>query len=141
MRAKAQLVSRVAELLAERGMTEAEAATLLGISQPKLSKVLRGHFRSEGTSAGMLAYTRSDPSLAPERKSLFGRLMARMREGPSRERPNRDLYPSGPEGTRIYARDYDAWEKANGPKSWKARFLVAIGRRTGDEEYAVGATP
>lgn len=26
-------------------MTEAEAATLLGISQPKLSKVLRGQFR------------------------------------------------------------------------------------------------
>jgi predicted XRE-type DNA-binding protein len=45
MRAKAQLVSRVAELLAERGMTETEVATLLGISQPKLSKVFRGQFR------------------------------------------------------------------------------------------------
>lgn len=45
MRAKAQLVSKVAELLAERAMTAAEAATLLGISQPKLSKVLRGQFR------------------------------------------------------------------------------------------------
>lgn len=45
MRAKAQLVSRIAELLAESGMTETEAATLLGISQPKLCKVLRGQFR------------------------------------------------------------------------------------------------
>ncbi len=42
---KAQLVSRVAELLAERGMTQIQAATSLGLSHPALSKLLRGQFR------------------------------------------------------------------------------------------------
>jgi predicted XRE-type DNA-binding protein len=45
MRVKAQLVRRITELLAERGMTQAEAATVLGIPQPKLFKMLRGQFR------------------------------------------------------------------------------------------------
>lgn len=44
MRVKAQLVSRIAELLGERGMTPTEAATLLGVHEPKLSKMLRGQF-------------------------------------------------------------------------------------------------
>ncbi|HEY1892304.1 MAG TPA: helix-turn-helix transcriptional regulator [Steroidobacteraceae bacterium] len=42
---KAQLVRRIAELLAERGMTQTEAATALDISQPKLLKMLCGEFR------------------------------------------------------------------------------------------------
>lgn len=42
---KAQLVSRIAELLAERVITQTQAATSLGIPQPKLSKLLRGQFR------------------------------------------------------------------------------------------------
>ena len=42
---KAQLLSRVTELLAERGMTEIQAATSLGIAHPALSKLLRGQFR------------------------------------------------------------------------------------------------
>lgn len=42
---KAQLVSRIAELLAERGMTQIQAATSLGITQPALSRLLRGQFR------------------------------------------------------------------------------------------------
>ena len=45
MLVKAQLVSRIVELLAERGMTQTRAATVLGIPQPELSKILRGHFR------------------------------------------------------------------------------------------------
>jgi predicted XRE-type DNA-binding protein len=45
MLVKAQLVSRIAELLEERGMTQTQAATVLGIPQPKLSKMLRGQFR------------------------------------------------------------------------------------------------
>lgn len=45
MLVKAQLVSRIAELLAERGMTQTQAATVLGIPQPKLSRMLRGQFR------------------------------------------------------------------------------------------------
>lgn len=44
MLVKAQLVSRIVELLAERGMTQTQAATVLGIPQPKLSQILRGQF-------------------------------------------------------------------------------------------------
>jgi predicted XRE-type DNA-binding protein len=42
---KAQLVSKIADLLAERQLTQTRAAALLGIPQPKLSKMLRGQFR------------------------------------------------------------------------------------------------
>jgi len=42
---KAQLVSRITELLAEKGLSQITAATLLGVPQPKLSKMLRGQFR------------------------------------------------------------------------------------------------
>jgi predicted XRE-type DNA-binding protein len=45
MLVKAQLVTTIAGILAERGYTQTKAATLLGIPQPKLSKMLRGQFR------------------------------------------------------------------------------------------------
>jgi predicted XRE-type DNA-binding protein len=45
MLVKAQLVTMIGEILAERGSTQSEAAVLLGISQPKLSRILRGQFR------------------------------------------------------------------------------------------------
>ena len=45
MLVKAQLVTTIAEILTERGYTQIKAAALLGIPQPKLSKMLRGQFR------------------------------------------------------------------------------------------------
>ena len=45
MPVKAQLVSRIAELLAARRMPQTQAAILLGIPRPKLSMMLRGQFR------------------------------------------------------------------------------------------------
>ena len=42
---KAQLVSKIAEILDRKGLTQTEAAALLGLTQPKLSKLLRGGFR------------------------------------------------------------------------------------------------
>jgi predicted XRE-type DNA-binding protein len=45
MLVKAQFVTTIAEILAERGYTQTKAAVLLGIPQPKLSKMLRGQFR------------------------------------------------------------------------------------------------
>jgi predicted XRE-type DNA-binding protein len=44
MRVKAQLARRIAELLAERGIPQTEAAALLGMPEPELSKLLRGQF-------------------------------------------------------------------------------------------------
>lgn len=45
MLVKAQLVSQIAEILRKRGWTQQHAAEVLGLSQPKLSKMLRGQFR------------------------------------------------------------------------------------------------
>ena len=42
---KAQLVSKISEILEELGLTQVKAAALLGIPQPKLSSMLRGQFR------------------------------------------------------------------------------------------------
>ena len=45
MLVKAQLVSRIAEIIQHRGLTQVEAAKLLGLTQPKVSGMLRGQFR------------------------------------------------------------------------------------------------
>ncbi len=45
MALKAQLVVKIAEILRERGWTQQRAAKILGLTQPKLSKMLRGEFR------------------------------------------------------------------------------------------------
>lgn len=42
--AKAQLVSRIAGDIAARGVTQARAAEILGVPQPKVSALLRGDF-------------------------------------------------------------------------------------------------
>jgi predicted XRE-type DNA-binding protein len=42
---KAQLVTKITEILKELGYTQTRAAEVLGIPQPKLSKILRGQFR------------------------------------------------------------------------------------------------
>ncbi len=43
--AKAELVSRIDDILRERGITQADAARLLGLSEPNVSRLLRGEFR------------------------------------------------------------------------------------------------
>jgi predicted XRE-type DNA-binding protein len=45
MLVKAKLVVKIAEILRERGWSQQQAATVLGLTQPKLSKMLRGQFR------------------------------------------------------------------------------------------------
>ncbi len=42
---KAELVGRIDALVRRRGITQAEAGRLLGLSQPDVSKLLRGDFR------------------------------------------------------------------------------------------------
>ena len=42
---KAQLALQIARVLKERGLTQKEAAALIGLPQPKLSNLLRGRFR------------------------------------------------------------------------------------------------
>jgi predicted XRE-type DNA-binding protein len=40
--AKAQLVHRICDIIAERKLTQTEAASILGIDQPKVSALIRG---------------------------------------------------------------------------------------------------
>ena len=42
---KAELVSRIDAIVRQRGITQTEAARLLGLSQPDVSRLLRGDFR------------------------------------------------------------------------------------------------
>jgi predicted XRE-type DNA-binding protein len=42
---KAQLVFKIDSIMKNRGLKQAEAAKLLGIKQPDVSKMLRGEFR------------------------------------------------------------------------------------------------
>ena len=42
---KAELVSRVQDIMVERQLTQVEAAAITGVSQPDLSRILRGRFR------------------------------------------------------------------------------------------------
>jgi predicted XRE-type DNA-binding protein len=42
---KAELVRRIAVLIADRGLTQAEAAAHMAMSQPDVSKMLKGQFR------------------------------------------------------------------------------------------------
>ena len=42
---KAQLAAKIGEIIKRRRLTQAEAASIIGLPQPKLSGLLRGHFR------------------------------------------------------------------------------------------------
>ena len=43
--AKSRLTRVIADILKQRGLTQTQAATLLGIDQPKISRLIRGQFR------------------------------------------------------------------------------------------------
>jgi predicted XRE-type DNA-binding protein len=49
MERKARLVSTINDTIASKGLTQVQAADLVGIDQPTLSKLLRGRFRSVST--------------------------------------------------------------------------------------------
>jgi predicted XRE-type DNA-binding protein len=42
---KAQLVTKIAEIIRQRRLTQAQAAKLFRLTQPKISRLLRGEFR------------------------------------------------------------------------------------------------
>ena len=45
MLVKAQLVAKISEIIRSQELTQVEAARILGVTQPKLSGLLRGKFR------------------------------------------------------------------------------------------------
>ncbi len=58
MLVKAKLASKIGETLAARGWSQTEAAEVLGLPQPKLSNMLRGHFRGISEAKMMDCLTR-----------------------------------------------------------------------------------
>lgn len=55
---KAQLVDRVRETMAERKMTQVAAAKATGITQPRISSILKGQFRDVSVERLMRMLTR-----------------------------------------------------------------------------------
>src|SRR5215467_15558397 len=45
MLVKAQLVAKIAEIVQRRALTQAQTAEILGLTQPKVSALLKGRFR------------------------------------------------------------------------------------------------
>ncbi len=45
MMVKAQLVTKIADIIRQHGLTQEKAAKLLGLTQPRISKLLKGQFR------------------------------------------------------------------------------------------------
>jgi len=45
MLVKAKLVMKISEIVRRKGLTQVEAARILGLTQPKVSALLRGQFR------------------------------------------------------------------------------------------------
>lgn len=55
---KAQLVTRIKDVMAQRGLTQAAAAKAAGVSQPDISRLLKGQFRDVSIERIMRMLTR-----------------------------------------------------------------------------------
>ncbi len=60
LRLKAGLVMKLADVMRGRGLNQTAAAKLTGISQPDLSRILRGRFRDVSADRLFRALTRLD---------------------------------------------------------------------------------
>jgi predicted XRE-type DNA-binding protein len=78
MLVKAQLVMKIAKVLRERGWSQQQAAKTMGLTQPKLSKMLRGQFRGISEAKMMDCLLRLGCSVkivvGPERKAASKRV-------------------------------------------------------------------
>jgi predicted XRE-type DNA-binding protein len=55
---KAQLVNRISEAMSDRKLTQTATAQIIGMSQPDLSRLLKGQFRDVSIERLMRALTR-----------------------------------------------------------------------------------
>ncbi|MGQ5525454.1 helix-turn-helix domain-containing protein [Chitinimonas sp. PSY-7] len=55
---KAQLAIKIGEIIQDRKWAQQQAAEVLGITQPKLSKMLRGQFRGTSVAKLLICLTR-----------------------------------------------------------------------------------
>ena len=58
MLVKAQLAGKIADIIKRRRLTQAEAADIIGLPQPKLSGLLRGQFRGVSEAKMLTCLTR-----------------------------------------------------------------------------------
>lgn len=84
MLVKAKLVAKISEILSERRLTQAQAAKTLGLTQPKISKLLRGHFRGVSERRLLVCLTRLGRDVQivvkpASRRGPLGRLTVRFR--------------------------------------------------------------
>ena len=90
--AKAQLVGRIADAIAERGVSQMRAAEILGLPQPKVSALLRGDFSGFSLERlfRLLIVLDNDVSIVVEPKTKeHGRLSVVARYGQNGRQPNR----------------------------------------------------
>ncbi|MGA2569507.1 MAG: helix-turn-helix transcriptional regulator [Terracidiphilus sp.] len=75
---KAQLAMKIAEILRQRGWSQQQAAKVLGLTQPKLSRMLRGQFRGISEIKMMDCLMRLGRGvkivIGPEKKKTSGRV-------------------------------------------------------------------
>jgi predicted XRE-type DNA-binding protein len=82
MLVKAQLVSKIAEIIEQRQLTQEQAADILRLTQPKISRLLSGQFRGISERRLLRCLTRLGRDVqivvkqAPGRRAQ-GRLMVR----------------------------------------------------------------
>ena len=73
---KAALVVQLGRLIKERKLSQIDAAKLLGVKQPDLSKILRGHYRGYSVARLMRMLTAFDQdveiSVKPHKKAGKG---------------------------------------------------------------------
>jgi len=86
---KAQLVTRLREMIEARALTQRQAARIIGIAQPRLSNVLRGQFReiSEAKLMDCLARLGNDIQIViqPRQGRASGTVSVVVRESPNRQ--------------------------------------------------------
>ena len=72
---KADLVIRLNEIIKDQGLTQNQAAKLIGIGQPDLSRILRGHFHGVSVERLMFFLTRLGAevkiAVKPARRAAF----------------------------------------------------------------------
>lgn len=78
MRARSELMMSLTEVIRERGMTQGDAAALFGVTQPRMSDLMRGKINlfsldtliDMAATAGMSPTVKvSKPTKAPQRQS------------------------------------------------------------------------
>jgi predicted XRE-type DNA-binding protein len=75
---KAEIVSEIYRLTNERRLTQAQAGKRMGISQPEVSRLFRGHFREYSVERLMTFLTRFDRDVQivarPRKKGKAGKV-------------------------------------------------------------------